>query len=291
MMETGNKLPKAESSNATNMGSGECKMDITTAQMVLFSPTGTTKKIANAIAHGLNVAHIDCFDLTLPGADTQKPQVKHDVLTIIGCPVYAGRIPAIAASRFREIRGGGAPAIIVVVYGNRAYEDALLELQDIALGAGFKPVAGGAFIGEHSYSTQATPIAAGRPDAEDIHKAKAFGGMIRDKMKSIALSDQINMLQVPGNFPYKELRLLQGISPSTYEPACTRCGKCVSVCPAAAINTDFASSTNANLCIRCCACVNTCAASARKMDDARILQVAEQLSASCKLRKEPETYL
>lgn len=258
--------------------------------MVLFSPTGTTRKIANAIVQGLHVAHIDCIDLTLSDADAQKPQLKHDVLTIIGCPVYAGRLPVVASSRFRKIRGGGAPAVIFVVYGNRAYEDALLELRDLAGEAGFMPVAGGAFIGEHSYSTQATPIAADRPDAEDIHKAKAFGGMVRAKMRSIALSGQIDALQVPGNFPYKELRLLQGISPSTHEPACTRCGKCVSACPTAAINADFSGSTNANLCIRCCACVKACPAGARRMDDARILQVAEQLSANCKLRKEPETY-
>ena len=266
-------------------------MDITAAQIVLFSPTGTTQKIANAIAQGLHVARIDYFDLTLAGADAQKRQAKHDVLTIIGCPVYAGRLPAIATSRFRKIRGGGAPAVIVVVYGNRAYEDALLELRDVVLEAGFRPVAGGAFIGEHSYSTQATPIAAGRPDAEDIHKAEAFGCMIRDKMRSIALSDRINALQTPGNFPYKELRLLHGVSPSTHEPACARCGKCVSACPAGAINADFSSSTDANLCIRCCACVKTCPAGARTMDDARILQVAEQLSANCRFRKEPEMYL
>jgi len=266
-------------------------MDITAAQLVVFSPTGTTMKIVNAVAQGLHAAHIDCFDLTRPAADTQKISIKHDVLTIIGCPVYAGRLPAIAVSGLRKIRGGGAPAVIVVVYGNRAYEDALLELRDVSMEAGFKPVAGGAFIGEHSYSTPAAPIASGRPDAADIHRAKVFGGMIRDKMRSIAPSDRINELQVPGNFPYKELRGLQGISPSTYEPACTRCGKCVSACPTAAINADFSGSTDANRCIRCCACVKTCPAGARKLDDARILQVAKQLSVNCRLRKEPETYL
>lgn len=266
-------------------------MDITTVQMVIFSPTGTTRKIAYAIASGLHVAHVDCFDLTPPGADTQKHQVKHDVLTIIGCPVYAGRLPAVASSRLRKISGGGAPAVIVVVYGNRAYEDALLELRDVTLEAGFKPVAGGAFIGEHSYSTPASPIAAGRPDTEDIHIAKAFGCIVRDKIRNLALPEQINELQVPGNFPYKELRLLQGISPSMDKYACTGCGKCVSACPTAAINADFFSSIDANLCIRCCACVKTCSAGARKMDNPQIQQVAEQLSANCKLRKEPEMYL
>lgn len=266
-------------------------MDVTSVQMVIFSPTGTTRRIAYAVASGLHVAHIDCFDLTPPSADTQKHQVKNDVLTIIGCPVYAGRIPAVASSRLKKIRGGGAPAVIVVVYGNRAYEDALLELRDVTREAGFVPVAGGAFIGEHSYSTSVSPIAAGRPDTEDIHIAKAFGCMVRDKMSGIPLPEQINELPVPGNFPYKELRILQGISPSMDKSACTRCGKCISACPTAAINADFSISIAADLCIRCCACIKACPAGARKMDNPQILQIAEQLSANCNLRKEPETYL
>jgi len=266
-------------------------MDITAARLLVFSPTGTTKKIAYAVAQGLQAAHIDCLDLTPPDAVARKPQAANDVLTIIGCPVYAGRVPAIASSRFRDVSGGGAPAVIIAVYGNRAYEDALSELRDLALEAGFKPLAAGAFIGEHSYSTQATPIAAGRPDEEDLRKAKEFGHAIRDKLRKAALSDRIDALQTPGGFPYKELRLMQGISPVVNEPPCARCGKCVSACPSAAIRAASPVSTDAKRCIRCCACVKACPAGARRMEDGRILQVAKHLSSACALRKEPEIYL
>ena len=78
-------------------------------------------------------------------------------MTILSAPVYAGRLPIEAVRRLRRIKAGEAPAVVVVVYGNRAYEDALLELQDLAGEQGFRPIAAGAFIGEHSYSTTGSP--------------------------------------------------------------------------------------------------------------------------------------
>ena len=56
---------------------------------------------------------------------------------LVVMPVYGGRLPAIAVQRLREIRGNDSPAIAVVVYGNRAYDDALLELRDVLTANGF----------------------------------------------------------------------------------------------------------------------------------------------------------
>src|SRR6266568_6944252 len=181
------------------------KMDIDSAKLIYFSPTQTTRKVIEGISQGLQVVNVEHLDLTPPDAEIQKPQGWHDDLAVIGAPVYSGRLPAVAVSRFRKLEGNGAPAVIVVVYGNRAYEDALLELRDVALEAGFKPIAAGAFVGEHSYSTNDTPIAAGRPDMEDLGKAKAFGKMIREKMHNIPALDQAGSFYLPGNVPFKEL--------------------------------------------------------------------------------------
>ena len=79
-------------------------------------------------------------------------------------PSYAGRVTAIAAERLRAIHGGGAKCILVCVYGNRAYEDTLVEMEDIARECGFEIVAAVAAIAEHSIMHQ---YAAGRPDAAD----------------------------------------------------------------------------------------------------------------------------
>lgn len=266
-------------------------MNINSAKLIYFSPTQTTRKVIEGISQGLQVVNVEHVDLTLPDAEMQKLPVFYENLALIGSPVYSGRLPTVVISRLRELKGNGAPAVIVVVYGNRAYEDALTELRDVALEAGFKPIAAGAFIGEHSFSTNYTPIAVGRPDLEDLWKAKAFGKMIHEKMTNMRALDEMRPLQILGNFPYKELRMLSDISPAIQEILCTRCMKCTSVCPTAAINVADPTLIDKGSCIRCCACVKICPAGAKTMDDPRIKQAAEHLSANCSHRKEPETYL
>lgn len=265
-------------------------MNFNSAKVICFSPTGTTRKVVEAIAQGAGIAAAEHVDVTLPDAINKKLADPYD-LAIIGCPVYNGRLPAGAVSRLRNLNGQGAPAVIAVVYGNRAYEDALLELRDLALDTGFIPVAAGAFIGEHSYSAKGTLIAAGRPDSEDLKKAKEFGKKIRAKIKKIRVLEKMLLLRVPGNYPYKEGGTLSYISPVTREMECSKCELCASVCPTAAITVKDTVITDSGVCIRCCACVKNCSTGARVMEDQRIRQVAEQLSINCRKRKEPETYV
>jgi len=265
-------------------------MNIASTGLIYFSPTHTTQKVIEGIAQGMQASTVQSYDLTLPDANAQThPKVTQDVV-IIGAPVYAGRLPAVMLSRFRQIKGDGSPAVIVVVYGNRAYEDALIELRDIALEVGFQPVAAGAFIGEHSYSTSHQPIAPGRPDADDLLSAHNFGKAIRERLMT-GISSSSDLLQVPGKVPYKAIRMLSGIAPSVNKALCLKCRKCVLVCPTAAIDKEHPADTASELCIRCCACVHACPSNARVLDDPRIRQAAEWLYLNCRDRKEPEIYL
>jgi ferredoxin len=266
-------------------------MDIKSARLIYFSPTQTTKKVVEGIAQGIETPGVEDIDLTLRDVTALKLPEMHDELAIIGSPVYAGRLPHDVTSRLRQIKGNNTPAVIVVVYGNRAYEDALLELRDLVLEAGCKPVAAGAFIGEHSFSTNSTPIAAGRPDQDDLRKARAFGKMVREKMRTIRAIDEIFRLQVPGHFPYKQGSALSGIWPVTQAAMCAKCENCASVCPTGAITVGESVETVGSMCIRCCACVKTCSTGARVMEEPRIKQVAEQLSENCNKRNEPEIYM
>jgi len=266
-------------------------MNINPAKLIYFSPTGTTKKILLAVAAGAGIDLAGHINLTLPGAKSPTPEKLNDDLAIIGCPVYGGRVPAEAVSRLRPIKGNGSPAVIVVVYGNRAYEDALVELWDLAVHAGFNVIAAGAFMGEHSYSTQDTPIAAGRPDLHDLVKAEEFGRLVHDKIRRMRSTRDMPLLRLPGNYPYKERSTLSNIAPVTQERECTKCETCASVCPVAAITVKESVITDQVMCIRCCACVKSCPAGARQMEDARIRKVAEQLSVNCCTRKDAETYL
>ncbi len=266
-------------------------MEIKSGKLIYFSPTGTTRKVLEGIAQGVQLVTIEHLDLTPPDAKIQKLLEMRDELAIIGSPVYSGRLPTEAISRLQRLKGNGALAVVIVVYGNRAYEDALLELRDLAVETGFKPVAAAAFIGEHSYSNDTTPIAVGRPDEEDLMQAKEFGKMVWGKMRSIHAFDTIPSLQVPGNFPYKERGGLSNISPVTDENICAKCEQCASACPMSAITVADAVITDRSLCIRCCACVKTCSSGARVMDDPRIRQIAGQLSLNCRNRNEPDVYV
>ena len=267
-------------------------MIIYTAQLIYFSPTRTTQRVLMSIAQGIDVGDVIHLDLTPSGVQGRTFEVGEETIALLGAPVYGGRLPKVAAERLYHVRGNGAPAVLVVVYGNRAFEDALLELKNIAEACGFVPIAGAAFIGEHSYSTETMPIAPGRPDTADIAKAVAFGQQIREKLAQIS-HDEVPPLAVPGNYPYKEQKPSTETPPTpiTIADLCTLCGDCAAVCPTAAITVSDMVITKAAACIRCCACTRACPTGARVMEDPRILRTAAWLYENHSKRKEPDVFL
>ncbi len=267
-------------------------MTINTMKLVYFSPTHTTQHILKGIAQGIGINKVTHLDLTAPDTRDRTFEVDGAEIALLGAPVYGGRLPTEAATRLRQIRGNDALAVIVVVYGNRAYEDALRELRDLAVDAGFRPIAGGAFIGEHSYSTTAQPIAPGRPDAADMEKAIAFGQQIQKKLAQTP-ADSLSPLHVPGNFPYKERRPAADDPPApiTIADLCTLCGDCAAVCPTAAITVSNIVITDTQACIQCCACTRACPTGVRLMEDPRILRTAVWLYENHSARKEPEVFI
>ena len=266
-------------------------MNVLSVKLVCFSPTGTTKKILDGIAKGIGAENVEHIGMTLPDETTKPLGSFTDELVVIGAPVYAGRLPDDAVKRFKRLKAQNTPAVIVVVYGNREYEDALLELANLSKDLGFIPISAGVFIGEHSYATKEVPIANDRPDTKDIEKATEFGAAIMRKINEIQTLDDVSSLNVPGNFPYKEGMPFPPISPITLEDICTTCGTCADVCPKGAITVTDTVETDVNLCIRCCACVKECPEDARIMDDQRIKDVAKWLNENYGQRKEPEVFI
>jgi ferredoxin len=266
-------------------------MNTNTIKLVYFSPTGTTKKVLEGIAQGIGTQAVEHVDMTPPESRTREIEKMRGELTLVGAPVYGGRLPPDAARRLRRLRGHGTPAVVVVLYGNREYEDALLELSDLVTDVGFVPIAGGAFIGEHSFDSELLPIATGRPDEQDLVKAAEFGKAIREKMQDIGTLDEILPLEVPGNSPYKEWHKWPGVSPLTQEATCIRCAACVTACPTAAITINGTLKTDTEACIVCCACVKVCPTGARVAKHPRIKKAQTWLSTNCRERKEPETFL
>lgn len=253
-------------------------MEISEINVVYFSPTGTSGKVAKSVASGASRGHIkiNIYDAThkeimfkaLPGS-----------LTIVAVPVYGGHMALTARQRIQNIMSDGTAAIPVVVYGNRDYDAALNELSDMLVRNGFVTVAAATFIGEHSYSSDETPIAAGRPDVDDVDFAVAFGKSVLSKLEHVpdlsAARIDARRIKKPRQpilpllgFIYNVIRISRSnkpmqMAPVTDENLCTHCGVCVKVCPVAAIEKGSEEKTNASLCIRCCACVKSCPHKAR----------------------------
>ena len=266
-------------------------MDIKTLNLIYFSPTRTSKKIIEGIAKGMGVENIEHIDLTLPDKDKGKIKFTGNDIVIFGMPVYGGRIPIEAVARLERFKGGNTLAAIAVVYGNRAYEDALLELANIASDSGFKPVAAGAFIGEHSFSKNKFPIAPGRPDKNDITETEAFGKSISDKIKKSKSIDDIKQIDVPGNFPYKEGLPPSKAAASTDNAACTMCETCATVCPVDAITYEDEVITDKEKCLLCCACVRICPTEARELTVPLLLEKTKWLFENCKEPKKADLFI
>jgi len=266
-------------------------LDVKQLKLIYFSPTGTTQKVLDSIARGIAAENVEHVNLTFPEGAQQPIPLLSDDLVIIGAPVYGGRLPVDAVNRFKQLKANKTLAILIVVYGNREFEDALLELKNHAIELGFIPVAGGAFIGEHSYASKEVPIANGRPDNLDVQKATDFGLKIKEKITTLQSLDAIGDLAVPGSFPYEARGALSmAVSPITNEDTCIVCGTCADVCPTKAISINGGVATNIELCIRCCACVKSCPTGARVMEDSTIEKVANWLNENCSIRKEPQTF-
>ena len=170
-----------------------------------------------------------------------------------------------------------------MVYGNRDYEDALLELNDIVEERGFCVAASAALIAQHS---MAPKVGKGRPDEQDRTSILEFAGKVLDKLKN-GFEDQV---KVPGNYPYKD-GMNMPVTPISLA-SCNRCGKCSSACPAGAIKLEGdAVITSPEACFLCMACTLACPEKARILPPPLQEQMEQKLGALESVHRENEYFL
>jgi ferredoxin len=266
-------------------------MKIHVLKLVCFSPTGTTRAIIQGIARGINQSNGELIDITKPERRKQPLQTSENELLVVGVPVYMGRVPALLSEWLHSIKARNTPAVCIVVYGNRVYDNALLELKDILTKRGCIPLACAAYIGEHSFSSLEMPTAEGRPDGSDLNHATFFGRKINEKLLSVASVDHISDINIPGNYPYGGITELWSIDFITVSNECTQCGICAEVCPVGAIDSENSKLIDKEKCITCCACIKNCPQNARKMKTSPVKDAAMRLNKLYKKRKEPEFFL
>jgi len=265
---------------------------------IYFSATDTTKKVVVGIAEKIarnmkEGTEISKFDFTLPHNREQALTFTEEDVVVVGTPVIAGRVPNVLLKYLNSINGNGALAIAVVVYGNRNYDDALIELKDILELDGFKVIAAGAFIGEHSFSKI---LAKNRPDEKDMSIVANFGDQIYNK---IEIEHKLDAFFVKGNKPYMKYYVpkneegipvdIRKVTPRT-NSQCTDCKLCVKVCPMGSINYDDVTKLD-GICIKCGACVKKCPTNAKYYDDEDYLRHKVELEIEFEFRREPEVFI
>lgn len=267
-------------------------MKIDKTNLIYFSPTGTSKTIVESLGLEMGFDTTNKYDLTQNKPISFDTDCHKDSITIIGLPVYRGRVPEDAVKRLKRIKSNQTLAVVIVVYGNRAFEDALLELKDIASDCGFNVIAAGAFIGEHSFSITDKTIADGRPDQQDLIKVRELSDKIKNKLLKKSGINDFEEIQVPGNYPYQDPGQFSAISPETKNSDCHQCFTCEDVCPVNAIMVaETGVITDKESCIWCCACVKSCPQKVRIFDDPKINGAIEWLFKNFSQRKEPEFFL
>ncbi|RXE56330.1 ferredoxin [Methanoculleus taiwanensis] len=266
-------------------------MNIASVKLVYFSPTGTTKAVVQGIARGINHSTVELIDITLPDARKEPLKASEDELLVVAVPVYMGRVPALVMEWLQALQAHHTPAVCVVVYGNRVYDDALLELTNTVMEHGCLPVAGAAYIGEHSFSNAETPTAQGRPDEDDLRHAEMFGRTIREKLQSASSASRLSGVQVPGEYPYRGDPTLWTVDFIAVSDACSHCGVCAAVCPVGAIDADDCTVIDQERCITCCACIRKCPENARTMKPGLVKDASKRLHTLYQERKDPEYFV
>lgn len=252
--------------------------------LVYFSPTGTTKSVLRAIAQSLNTENTEIVEHDVTDYNFKDVELKFETndFVLFGFPVYSGRVPQSFRDRLNAIKGQRTFAALIATYGNREYEDALLEMKNLVKENGFLAIGAAAVVTEHSVIRS---VATGRPDAKDM----VFSIKLKKKIAAITSEESSSELYVPGKEPYR--RYMKVPMAPVVSASCTACGICVKKCPVGAINVHNPRKTDKEKCIGCMRCVRICPKKARHVLKIKMAVGECILSKAKRIRKEPEMFL
>lgn len=269
-----------------------------------FSPTGGTLQVAQRLAETLSErlqARVEYHSYTLPKERETLPVFEAEDIVLWATPVYAGRIPNktleyVRAALTNNFTHSHFPAIALVTFGNRAYDNALAELVGLMEEGGMKPVGAAAIVTRHAFSDT---LGAGRPNAEDLAALDRFAAQVVEKLSTI--NSQLSTIDVPGEAhpekyytPLKTNNAPAGFlkaKPTCDADRCTRCGKCLEMCPMGSIGAKDGIPTFDGICIKCQACRRSCPSGAIAFTDPEYLSHVAMIEHTFAAPKFPDFYI
>ncbi|MGI6580346.1 MAG: 4Fe-4S binding protein [Saccharofermentanales bacterium] len=257
-------------------------MKIKNVYTIFFSPAGSTKNIAclvgDGIADKLAVSNHE-IDFTLPQQRLHEYHFTESDLVVFAMPVYAGRIPNKILPFVQSLfLGDNTPVILISVFGNRNFDEALMELKIELEKQNFNAIAAAAIVSRHVFSEK---IAKNRPDRQDLQEIQQFitdvTQLITDTKENPQNQEtqsktQATKLDLPGHDPVGPYYTPLGINgepvhflkakPETDLSLCIDCKACAKACPMGSISIDDVSSVP-GICIKCQACIKICPTNAK----------------------------
>lgn len=265
--------------STNELSNTHCRLNV-----IYFSPTGSTKKVVDMLAQHISPSFCsyDCTDWF----STHNKEYSFDAkdIVILGTPVYSGRVPKTALNRFSSLQGNKTPAILIVTYGNRHYDDALFELKEFVLSKGFHVIAAAAFVTEHSVVPS---IGQNRPDTEDESIIVSFAQQVKSKLENPDMRN--TEIHLAGNKPYRKYQSIPCKPQGNRD--CIGCMLCYKKCPEQAVSGENPRYTIRNKCVSCMRCVRICPVKARKLSRLNQFVSRQLLEKKCRERKQPDLFI
>ena len=115
---------------------------------LIFSPTGGTERVAKAITQ--TWPEVQTIDLSAQNFTAPAIPFSAADLVLIAMPAFEAMAPQPALDRLALLQGNGARCALAAVYGNRAVDNTLAQMEDYARNAGFQPIATVSAVAAHS---------------------------------------------------------------------------------------------------------------------------------------------
>ncbi|MBC2575108.1 EFR1 family ferrodoxin [Peptostreptococcus canis] len=268
--------------------------------VMYFSGTDNTKKVSIGFAESLKkhlgnslCCEISIYNFTPPENRKQMPEFDSNDILVLAVPTIAGRVPNLLLPYLSKIKAKNSLGVPIVTFGNRNFDDSLIELSRLMEEGGCNIIAGGAFIGEHSFSEI---LAKNRPDQEDFIVLDNFAKKVAQKI----LSGDYSRVEIDGEIPFRPYftpRDRNGnsinfvkIKPVTDTEKCDSCGICAKICPLGSIDK-FNFDKIIGKCMKCCACIKKCHTGAKYFDDEGYIYHMKELEDMYFKRKEPKVFI